>query len=427
MNVTIIGTGFVGVISAAVFASLDNKVIGLDIDEQKIDLLRQGQVPFYEPGLKNLLLEQQKTKNLIFTTDYETAIKDADVIMIAVGTPSKPDGNANLKYLFAACKSLAPYLKGQAIVAVKSTVPPGTLDQVKQIIDKNTDVNYYTASLPEFLKEGSAVQDTLHPDRVVIGATDDYVFNKLEKLHKPLGAPILKMEPNSAQMAKYTANAYLATRITFINQIANLCEINGADVEEVIQGIGLDDRIGQHYWYPGFGYGGSCFPKDVKKLAAYSRDVGEEDNLLNKINQINQNRIPKLLKQFKQQIGDWADKKTAVLGLSFKPNTDDTREAPAVKVIPILLEKGAVIKGYDPTAQWLPQDNLDRYTQVETIEQAVQDADIIMALIEWPQITSFDLTKIKQNKKKWLIDARNQFNPGEVKKLGFNYIGIGRN
>lgn len=426
MNITIIGTGFVGVVSAAVFASLDNKVVGLDIDPQKIKSLKQGKVPFFEPGLEKLLLEQQKTNNLSFTTDYQTAIKDADVIMIAVGTPSKEDGNADLRYVFAATKSLAPHLKENAIVAIKSTVPPGTLDKVQEILDKNTNVNYYTASLPEFLKEGSAVQDTLHPDRVVVGASDEFVFKKLEKLHEPLEAPILKMKPNSAQMAKYAANSYLATRITFINQIANLCEINGADVQEVIGGIGLDQRIGQHYWYPGFGYGGSCFPKDVKELAAYSRKVGQENNLLNKVSQLNKNRIPKLLNQFEKQINGWTNKKVAVLGLSFKPNTDDTREAPAGKVIPILLENGAEVRGFDPMAEWLPQENLSQYTQVETIDQAVKDADVIMALIEWPQITSFNLSKARNKNKQWLIDARNQFNPQRVKSIGFNYIGIGR-
>jgi UDPglucose 6-dehydrogenase len=430
MNVTIIGTGFVGVVSAAVYASFGNKVYGLDVDQAKVDSLKQGIVPFYEPGLSELLKEQQATGNLFFTTDYAEAIAEADVIMIAVGTPSAPDGQADLKYVFMAAESLAPHLKAGAIVVVKSTVPPGTLLEVEKRIKTKTQTPFFTASVPEFLREGSAVEDTLHPDRVVLGATDESVFAKLEELHAPLNATFIKVKPESAQMAKYSANAYLATRITFINQIADLCERNGADVQEVISAISPDKRIGSHYWYPGFGYGGSCFPKDVKELAAYSRFVGEGNNLFNKLTELNEERIPKLLEEMSEKIGGWQGKTVAVLGLSFKPNTDDMREAPSLKVVPILVSKGATVKGFDPKAQMpttaLDADSSHAFQQVTTIEEAAKDADVVMALVEWQDIVKFDFAPLTKKNPAWFVDVRNQFDPAKVTNWGYHYLGTGR-
>ncbi len=424
MNITVIGTGFVGVVSAAVYASFGHQVIGLDIDPAKIKSLQNGQVPFFEPNLKSLLVEQQATGNLTFTHLYPKAIQEAEIIIIAVGTPSAPDGQADLKFVKAAAESLAPHLQPDAIVAIKSTVPPGTLDIIAEIIAANTDVNFFTASLPEFLREGSAVHDTLHPDRVVIGATEDKVFARLEELHKPFNAPIVKTSPSSAQMSKYAANAYLATRITFINQIADLCEKNGADVQEVINAIGYDQRIGQHYWYPGFGYGGSCFPKDVSELAAYSRAVGEENNLFNKIHELNSKRATEMMTAFGEDVGGWAGKRVAVLGLSFKPNTDDMREAPSLTIIPYLSDQGAEIIGFDPKAKWPLQTK--NFTQVEDLDEAIEDADVIMAVIEWPEVISYDYSEAKSDKKQFFIDSRNQFSPSTVKEWGFTYLGVGR-
>jgi len=430
MNITIIGTGFVGVVSAAVYASFGHQVIGLDVDENKINKLKQSQVPFYEPNLETLLQEQQKAGQLTFTTSYEQAISPADLIIIAVGTPSAPDGQADLKYVLAASQSLAPYLKDQAIVAVKSTVPPGTLDKVTAIIQPKTQVKFFTASLPEFLKEGTAVEDTLHPDRIVIGATDEIVFNTLEELHKPFNCPVIKITPASAQMAKYAANTYLATRITFINQMADLCEKNGADVQELIVAIGQDPRVGQHYWYPGFGYGGSCFPKDVKELAAYSRSVGEGNNLFNKVNELNENRITRLMDQYEAVMGGWTDKTVAVLGLSFKPNTDDMREAPSLKIIDYLRSKQATIKGFDPKALAVvdffiqPNPNTSYH---QSVQDACHDADVIMAVIEWPEIVSFDFGRVRATgRPQWFIDGRNQFERAKLESLGYYYIGIGK-
>jgi UDPglucose 6-dehydrogenase len=430
MNVCVIGTGFVGVVSAAVYASFGNTVYGLDIDQRKIDSLKKGIVPFYEPGLTELLLTEQQKGNLHFTTSYQEAVSQADVIMIAVGTPSAPDGQADLKYVMMATESLGVELKPGAIVVVKSTVPPGTLKKVGEHISSARQnmpaIKYHLASMPEFLREGSAVHDTLHPDRVVIGATEPYVFEILSTLHEPLQAPIVKITPESAQMAKYAANSYLATRITFINQIADLCDKNGADIQDVIQAIGYDKRIGQHYWYPGLGYGGSCFPKDVKELAAYSRSVGEGNNLLNKINEINEERPWKLLKHYANEVGGWSGKKVAILGLSFKPNTDDMREAPSMKLVPYLLNEGATVTGFDPKAEYPGAAELSGFSQVATLQEAVKDADVILAVIEWPEITGFDFASTREKKQQFFIDCRNQFEPQKLAEVGYHYLAVGR-
>ncbi len=430
MNITIIGTGFVGAVSGAVFASLGNQVIGLDVDQKKIESLKDGEVPFYEPKLEKLLTSQQKAGNLTFTTSYQKAIPNAQLIIVAVGTPSLPSGAIDLKFVKLSCQQLAPHLQDNAIVAIKSTVTPGIFSELKPIISKLTNKTFHLVSLPEFLKEGTAVDDTLHPDRVVIGAEDPQVINRLKKLHKPLSAPTVVVKPESAQMIKYAANAYLATRITFINQIANLCEHAQADIEDVIEGIGHDKRIGHHYWYPGLGYGGSCFPKDVNELACFAKKVGEDDNLMIAVNQLNQNRISKLVSKLGNKIGGWSNKSVAVLGLSFKPHTNDTREAPAGKIIPILLSKGASVFGYDPKAIWHPAteqniaDSKGEFRQVKSIKKAIDKAQIIITLIEWPEINQFQFPKT--NNDCVFIDTRNQFNQSKLTKLGYKYIGIGR-
>lgn len=424
MKIACIGTGFVGVVTSVVFASFGHEVAGLDIDQKKIDSLSRGEVPFFEPGLKKLLKNTLAKGHLLFTTSYQKAITDAEIIFIMVGTPSAPDGQADLKYVFSTAKSLAPYLKNGAIVVIKSTVPPGTNKKIEQIIKGKTDINFTTASVPEFLREGTAVEDTLHPARTIIGATDKKTTDKLSQLHRPLTSNIIIMKPESAQMTKYASNTYLATRITFINQIADLCEKNGADVQEVVTGMGQDPRIGEHYWYPGFGYGGSCFPKDVSELAAYSRAVGESNNLMNKVHELNQTRISYLMSKFGQKVGGWQGKQVAILGLSFKPNTDDTREAPGLSVVSYLLEQKTKVMGYDPRAVW-PQKNAG-FSQQRNIEAAVIDADVIIVLVEWPEIISFDFSKTKTIKPQFFIDGRSQFDPATIKSWGYTYLGIGR-
>ncbi len=432
MQVVVIGTGFVGVVTASVLASFGNQVTGLDIEPKKVASLQNGQVPFHEPQLTEMLQAQLSTGNLRFTTSYEEAIPSADVIMVAVGTPSAPDGNADLTYVEKACESLAPHIKPGAVICIKSTVPPGSFQNFESRIKGKTQTPFVLASLPEFLREGSAVSDTLHPDRVVIGCDDPEGLRVLRELHQPFEAPIIEVKAESAQMGKYSANAYLAQRITFINQIANLCEENGADVQEVIEIIGHDKRIGSHYWYPGLGYGGSCFPKDVRELAAYSRSVNQGDNLFNKINELNENRMYKKLNDFSQEVGGWFGKTVAVLGLSFKPHTDDLREAPSTKIIPQLLHDGAKVVAYDPMAipvykQWYGEP--ENVVFADSLEQACSQAEVILLLIEWPEIVNFEysqLSPLSSQKRRWFIDTRNQLSPEEFSSDLWHYISIGR-
>ena len=427
MKITIIGTGFVGVVTAGVLAHLKNQVKALDIDPNKIGLLSQGKVPFFEPDLEALVNEGLSSGNLEFTANYEEAIKNAEIILISVGTPSQEDGQADLRYVLDSAKAMAPYLQDEAIVAIKSTVPPGTNRLVKEEIGKYTSKRFFVASLPEFLKEGTAVQDTLHPDRIVIGANEPQVIKKLLELHKPFNSQTVLVSPESAQMAKYAANAYLAQRITFINQTANLCEFNGADIQDVILAIGYDKRIGRHYWYPGLGYGGSCFPKDVKELSAYSRANGFKNGLFVRLDEFNEERITQFLKKLEDKSNGFKGKIIAVLGLSFKPNTDDIREAPALKIIPYLQREKAIIKAYDPKAIPVFQKLIPNIFYADDAYQAVQEADMVILLVEWPELVKLDLIKLKQLMRgNWFVDTRNQYDSELVKELGFNYIGIGK-
>lgn len=429
MKIACIGTGFVGVVTAAVFAKLGHEVVGLDIDKAKIALLKEGRVPFFEPGLPELLKQTQAKGKLNFTTDYQEAVTGAEIIFIMVGTPSAPDGQADLKYVLAAAESLAPYLEEDTIIVIKSTVPPGTNAKIREAIEAQVEVKFDLASVPEFLKEGSAVEDTLHPDRVIIGSTNKETIAKLKGLHGPLTEKIITIKEESAQMAKYAANVFLAMRITFANQMADLCEQNGADVEEVLKGIGADKRIGDHYWYPGLGYGGSCFPKDVKEVAAYARSIGETDSIFIAVDDRNEARIPRLMRQYDKLVGGFADKKVAVLGLSFKPNTNDTRVAPALKVIPWLVDKGAQVIATDPEAIDEAKPLLP--AQVEFVIDpyaAISGTHVTFLLVEWPQFRELNLAKISDSMQspKFLIDTRNLFDPDKARAAGLKYKGVGR-
>lgn len=418
MKIACIGTGFVGVVTAAVFAKLGHDVVGLDIDEAKIASLKAGKVPFFELDLEALLVETQKSGNLTFTTSYEEAIKGADIVMIMVGTPSLPDGQADLKYVRSASTALAPHLSAGAIIILKSTVPPGTNAKIYDLIASYTQVSFDIASVPEFLREGTAVEDTLHPERILIGATNPTTITKLKELHAPLTHNIIVMKPESAQMAKYGSNVYLAMRITFANQMADLCERNGADVEEVIRGMGADSRIGDHYWYPGLGYGGSCFPKDVKEIAAYAKSVGEYESIFIAVDDRNEKRIPRLMTQYDKLVGGFQDKTVVVLGLSFKKNTNDTREAPAGRVIPWLLGHGATVRSVDPKVQ---ADYTDPYA-------AAVGAHVLMLLVEWEEYSRLDLTKLASvmESPKYFFDTRNRYDPNVAKAAGLQYKGVGR-
>ncbi|MBQ6436652.1 UDP-glucose/GDP-mannose dehydrogenase family protein [bacterium] len=430
MKVTVIGTGFVGVTSSAVYASFGNEVVGLDIDPDKIASLNQGKVPFFEPKLSELLNDGLKSGHLTFTTDYKQAVTDSDVVIVAVGTPSREDGSINLDYVRASVKAAAPYLRDDAVLAIKSTVLPGTLEEIKPIVAELTDKKIHFASLPEFLKEGTAVDDTLYPDRVAIGVEDDFSWEVLSRLHAPLNAPMIRVLPASAQLAKYASNDYLALRIAYANVIADVCESSGADIDEVLEIMGHEKRIGSHYWYPGLGYGGSCFPKDVKALSAYYNEhLDHDSNLFAFLNNLNNNRPAQVLAKLTDKLGGLAGKKVAVLGLAFKPNTDDQREAPALAIIPEILAQGASVDSYDPMVKQIASQEIvtnKNYHQQADIAGAIKDADAIIALIEWPEITGY---KFQNNTGESVVflDARNQFDPAAITKAGFDYLGIGRN
>ena len=435
MNIAIVGTGFVGLTAAAVYAHFGNQVVGLARDQKKIDLLNQGTVSFYEPKLSELVKEVLDSKHLSFTTDYAAAIPSAEVVMICVGTPSSDEGDVDLSAVEASLRSLAPYLQPNTIIAIKSTVPPKTLDLAETVLTAAKVKNFHLASLPEFLKEGTAVDDTLYPDRVVIGSNDQFTADKLDLLHQPLNAPIIHTDPNTAQLGKYAANNYLASRIVFVNEIANVAEAVGANITDLLKIIGQDKRIGDHYWYPGLGYGGSCFPKDVKGLSKIAAKNDLPDNLFCQLDQINSRRPVEILSHIAQQIGGFKNKKIAVLGLSFKPATDDQRVSPALVTLPYLLEQGANLVAYDPMVKKIASQKIadhDNYIQVKTIDEALDGADIVLALVEWPQIIGYDFaskigtdnSSLKPNTV--FIDIRNQFSPKKLTGAGYRYFGIGR-
>lgn len=427
MKVAVIGTGFVGVVTSAVWAELGHKVTGLDRHQEKIDQLNRGEAWFFEPGLAPLLKQGKQSKRLRFTTSYAEAVKGAEVVAVCVGTPSAKNGTADLTQVFQAAEAMAPYLEAGAIVVLKSTVPPGTQLKVQALLDKLADKKVAVAVVPEFLREGMAVEDTRRPDRIVIGTGDEKIAKRLIRLHQGLGGERIMVSPESASMAKYTANAYLAQRITFINQIANLCERNGAKISEVIRAISPDKRIGAHYWYPGLGYGGSCFPKDVKELAAYARSIGEGDGLLPKIDELNEERVKLKLKQFEKQVGGYKGKRVTVLGLAFKPDTNDMREAPSLKVIPYLTDTGARVTAYDPKVKDEALALFPGITLANNITGALAQAEIVMALIEWTEIRELTPSAISQAAAEgaWVIDTRNLFIQREIEAAGLRYIGIG--
>jgi UDPglucose 6-dehydrogenase len=430
MKIAVVGAGFVGVTSSVIYSSFGNQVSCLDIDAEKVSGLNQGHVPFYEPKLTELLAQSLAAKKLHFTTSYQEAISEAEVIIVAVGTPPRDDGSIDLSYLEAATESLVPYLQAGAVLAIKSTVLPGTIARVKKIVEAHTKASIHFASLPEFLKEGTAVDDTLYPDRIVIGVEDDFSFKQLDKLHAPLKAPIIRVRPESAQLAKYTSNDYLALRIIYANMVAEVCSWSGADIDEVLKIMGYDSRIGSHYWYPGLGYGGSCFPKDVKALAHYLKSfVAAQDNLFAFMDGLNTRRPTQVLELLERQLGTFSGKKVAVLGLAFKPNTDDQREAPALAIIPKILAAGGIVTSYDPMVKQIAAAEIathPAYEQVSTIEQAIEDVDLVIALIEWPQIIGYDFSVAKVKGQPIFFDVRNQFKMQKIRAAGYHYLSIGR-
>jgi UDPglucose 6-dehydrogenase len=438
MKVAIVGTGYVGLVAGVCFAETGNDVICVDIDPQKVARLQRGEPTIYEPGLKELMTRNQEEKRLHFTTNLAEAVTKSSVIFLAVGTPSSTDGSADLTAVLKVAADIGSAMNGYKVVVNKSTVPVGTAKKVRDIIRTKTKENFDVVSNPEFLKEGSAIDDFLKPDRVVIGTDSDEAWNMMKELYEPFvrqGNPIIRMNNLSAEMTKYAANAMLATKISFINEIALLCDRVGADVESVRAGITSDVRIGRHFLYPGPGYGGSCFPKDVKALLKTGKEAGLSMKVVGAAEEANERQKMVLGEKIVQHFGPALKGKTiAVWGLAFKPNTDDMREAPSLVLIDALLKAGAKVQAYDPIAhETAPQalqqlgTDLTNFRLTDSDYGALEGADALALVTEWNEFRNPDFDKIKSLLKAPVVfDGRNIWKPDSLKKRGFQYFGIGR-
>jgi len=433
MNLTIIGAGYVGLVTGAVFSDFGNKVRIIEIDQEKIKKLKKGEVPFYEPGLKELVAKNTAKKNLQFTNSYQEAIPKSEIIFVCVGTPTKnlQGGKPDLSYLYEATKSIAENLKEPAIIVVKSTVPPGTNMKLAEWMKKFTKVDFNLASVPEFLKEGTALEDSFHPSRVVIGAENKLVIKKLLLLHKKIPGKRLICNSSSAQMIKYASNTFLPMKITFANSLAILCEKLGADIKEVTKGMGMDKRIGPLFLDAGLGYGGSCFPKDIAALVGLAENAGFDFKLMKAVQKTNEEMINHFVRKTEKLCqGSIKDKVIVVLGLAFKPGTSDMRESRSVSLIKELQKKGALIRACDPVA--IPEAK-KLLTNVEYFldpYKALEGADVLMVgsgPYSWEEYKNLDFVKLKKIMKgKVVIDSWNIYNKDKLKKLGFTYEGIGR-
>lgn len=466
MKVSVIGTGYVGLVTAATFSFLGHEVSCLDINEERIDKLNNGEIPIYEPGLKELLdISKKHGKLPVFTTDAKTAIEGHEFVFIAVGTPPKADGEANLSYLQSAAETIGKYLSDGAIVVNKSTVPVGSGNWVRMLVEKGVEarvkelvgnggsessaapVKFTVASNPEFLREGSAIFDTLYPDRIVIGCDDEYSSDRLKQLYRPLKEQkfqdpsfckrpegfaevlLISTDVTSAEMIKYSANSFLAMKISFANQIANVCDLVGADVTEVMHGIGSDSRIGKKFLNAGVGWGGSCFGKDVDALIKIANEYNYQPELLESTKSVNYKQRDLVLKRLQEQLKIVKGKKIGLLGLAFKPNTDDLRDSPALDIARSLIKMGAQVSATDPIA--MPnskKQNPDLEIQYkDSVDDLVQSLDALILVTEWDEYKDLDMQKIFDSMNGNLfIDGRNQYMPDELKKIGFNYIGMGR-
>ena len=427
-NIAIIGTGYVGLVTGACLAELGNRVVCIDIDEEKVKKLKKGVIPFYEPGLEKLVTKNIKAKRLFFETNLAQTIQQSEIFFIAVGTPPTENGGADLSYVEKAVEDIGKNLKKYAVVVIKSTVPPGTCKRIKELVKKHCASPFDIVSNPEFLREGSAVADFMKPDRIVIGVESKKAEKIMKELYQPLESPIIATRLESSEMIKYASNAFLATKISFINEIANVCELVGADVKEIAKGMGLDPRIGNKFLEAGLGYGGSCFPKDVQALHQSAGINGYNFCLLKAVIEVNNNQRKLAVKKAEKILGGLRNKIISVWGLAFKANTDDIRESAAVEIIELFLGKGVRIKAYDPIAS----ENAKKVLSKEIIfcedpYEAVQESDALFIATDWDEFKKADLAKIKDSlREPIIIDGKNIYDPEEMKKIGFTYISIGR-
>jgi UDPglucose 6-dehydrogenase len=428
-NITVVGTGYVGLVTGACFADLGNRVICLDIDTTKIAALRAGQIPIYEPGLEELVRRNAAAGRLSFTTSYAEALQQTEFVFIAVNTPSGPEGEADMTAARAAAQSIGQHLRGPAIVVNKSTMPIGAGDLIASIIGRNVrpDVAFAVVSNPEFLREGSAVQDFMHPDRIVLGATDRQAAEVVAELYAPLQAPVLITDLRTAEMIKYASNAFLATKISFINEIAQICEKLGADVKLVARGMGLDRRIGPGFLDAGLGWGGSCFPKDVRALEHMAAMSGCHPQLLRAVIEINRDARRTVLHRLRNVLGSLEDRTVGILGLAFKPNTDDLRQAPSLEIIHFLQLDGARVRAYDPAAMEHARRLLPDVTFCSDPYGVAEGADALVLVTEWNEFKQLDMARIRTlMARPVFVDGRNVYDPEEMWRLGFEYYGIGR-
>jgi len=439
MKITIIGTGYVGLVSGACLAELGNDVMCLDVDAEKIAMLKRGEIPIYEPGLEPLVKRNAAAGRLHFTTDIAASVAHGQVQFIAVGTPPDGDGSADLKYVLAAARAIGHHMDDYRLVVDKSTVPVGTAGKVcaliaEELVRRGKQLEFSVVSNPEFLKEGAAVDDFMRPDRIVIGAADERAIRIMRALYAPIQRNrerMIVMDIPSAELTKYAANAMLATRISFMNELANLAEKLGADIEHVRQGIGADPRIGYHFLYAGCGYGGACFPKDISALQQTAHEAGIQPRILDAVSQVNEAQKSRLLEKITRRFGDdLAGKRFAVWGLAFKPNTDDIREAPSRIIVPGLVERGATVVAYDPVAMEQAQRafaGLPGIGYANSPQAALDGADCLVIITEWKEFRSPDFDDIKRRlRTPVIIDGRNLFDPAMVRSFGLEYSGIGR-
>lgn len=429
MRISVAGTGYVGLVTGVCLAEIGHKVTCVDIDVKKVALLNNGVSPIYEPGLEELMKKNVQTGRLAFTADSSSAYGESEIIFIAVGTPENEDGSANLTYVEAAAVQIAEQIQNDVIIVVKSTVPVGTNEHILEIVNqhKPPSIHAEVASNPEFLREGSAIHDTFHGDRIVIGSHSVFAGDTLEEIYKPLGIPVVRTDIRSAEMIKYAANAFLATKISFINEIANICEKLGADIEDVAEGIGKDARIGSQFLKAGIGYGGSCFPKDTKALVQLAGNVQHKFDLLNSVITVNNRQPLKLIESAKKYLGSLEGKKIALLGLAFKPNTDDVREAASLVIAKELVKEGAVVTGYDPIALHEARKVLkESITYSDNLAEAITNADAAFIVTEWDEVCTVPMNIYKEKMSTpILIDGRNIYRLRDIPEW-MTYVSVGR-
>jgi UDPglucose 6-dehydrogenase len=431
MHIAVVGTGYVGLVTGSCFAEFGVDVTCVDIDAGKIARLLAGEMPIYEPGLEQLVTKNTQSGRLRFTTDIKQAVEQALVIFLAVGTPPKADGSPDLSFVEAAARSVAQHMNGYKVIVTKSTVPIGTGEYLRKLIRaENGKLNFGIVSNPEFLREGAAINDFMRPDRVVIGSRDEEAVAIMRDLYRPLyliEAPFVITSLEAAELTKYAANAFLATKISFINEIANLCESIGCDVHDVARAIGMDRRIGSKFLHPGPGFGGSCFPKDTQALASVAREFGRESIIVDAVIEVNRRQRQAMVPKIEKLVGDLKGKTIAILGLAFKPETDDMREAPAIDIINGLLERGSAVRAYDPVAMHEAAAVLPGVSYSADEYEAVTNADALVFVTEWNQFRALDMRRIRDLMRvPRIADLRNIYDPADMRELGFEYIGVGR-